>query len=137
MLNSVDSPQKHGLKIKFGAVPAMLSLLSENPCTVILCLCLYFFEQREFTHSEFKRFLSCMFLLLLLHQSFSKYEAFLIFYIDILCADRAIPLHPHMMLDFLENEIGFDARMESLILLFYYFLVLVFLFFCFCFFFDY
>jgi hypothetical protein len=89
MLNSVEASNRHVLKMKFGAVPAMLSLLSENPCTVVLCLCLYFFEQREFTLAEFKRFLAY-----------------------ILCPERAIPLHPHMMLDFLENELNFDARIR-------------------------
>lgn len=31
----------------------------------------------------------------------------------ILCPDRDVPLHPHMMLDFLELELGFDARVVS------------------------
>lgn len=106
MLNSIDS-NKHGLKMKFGAIPAMLSLLCENPCTLILCLCLYFFEQRELSHADFKKLLGCI----------NTSPPFFIFLfeisIDILCPDRAIPLHPHMLLDYLENEIGIDARVVS------------------------
>lgn len=48
------------IKLKFGMVPALLSLLSENACTVILCLSLNMAEQGEINQFQFKQFLECI-----------------------------------------------------------------------------
>jgi len=77
------------IKLKLGFVPALLSLLSENACTVILCLAIYLAEQLEINHVEFKQIL------------------------DYICLpERKTPLQPRMLFDFLQNEIGIDVRVR-------------------------
>lgn len=48
------------IKLKFGMVPALLSLLSENACTFILCLSLNMAEMNEINQSQFKQVLECI-----------------------------------------------------------------------------
>jgi hypothetical protein len=58
MLQTVEF--KKLIKMKFGMVPALLALLSENPCTFILCLTIHAAEQQEVTEDDFKLILECI-----------------------------------------------------------------------------
>lgn len=85
MLQTVEF--KKLIKMKFGMVPALLALLSENPCTFILCLTIHAAEQQEVTEDDFKLIL------------------------EYICnPKRNFALQPNMLFDFLQNEIGIDVR---------------------------
>eukprot|EP00026_Physarum_polycephalum_P001330 Phypoly_transcript_01331.p1 GENE.Phypoly_transcript_01331~~Phypoly_transcript_01331.p1 ORF type:complete len:797 (+),score=116.83 Phypoly_transcript_01331:140-2530(+) len=90
MLQTVEF--KKLIKMKFGMVPALLALLSENPCTFILCLTIHAAEQQELTEDDFKLIL------------------------EYICnPKRNFALQPSMLFDFLQNEIGIDVRAVSII----------------------
>ncbi len=93
------------LKLKLGMVPALLSLLSENACTVILCLTIPLAESGEISQYELKSFLECTFNLFLF--------ALFIDLVDIISSQRNVPLQPQMLFDYLQNELGIDVRVVS------------------------
>ena len=115
---------KKMIKLKLGMVPALLALLSENPCTFIVCLTIHVAEQQEINEAEFRQFLECippLHLFSFLHLAFSP-----LFFLsssvecslmsqDVSNPKRDFPLQPSMLFDFLQNEIGIDVRVVSLL----------------------